>query len=68
MRCLVVTIPLLAVAMVLGFPEAGTAYAQAVPPTGGLIGGQTPSPVPGGADHRSAPGGSSAHSPWLFPS
>jgi hypothetical protein len=48
MRCLVATIPLLAVAMVSGFPEAGTVYAQAVPPTGGLIGGQTPSPVPGG--------------------
>ena len=68
MRCLVATIPLLAVAMVSGFPEAGTVYAQTVPPTGGLIGGQTPSPVPGGPIIGQPPRCSSAYSPWLFPS
>jgi hypothetical protein len=51
MRYSLATIPLLlllAVAMISGFPGAGSAYAQTVPPAGGLIGGQTPSSVPGG--------------------
>jgi|SwirhisoilCB1_FD_contig_123_73767_length_974_multi_4_in_0_out_1_1 hypothetical protein len=41
-------LPLLAIAMVSAFPGGGTAYAQTAPPAGNLIGGQTPSSVPGG--------------------
>jgi hypothetical protein len=48
MRCSLAAIPLLTAAMVSGFTGAGSAYAQTVPPGGGLIGGQTPSSVPGG--------------------
>jgi hypothetical protein len=39
---------LLAIAIVSGFPGTRDAYAQTVPSAGGLIGGQTPSSVPGG--------------------
>lgn len=38
----------LAFAMISSFSEAGTAYAQTVPPTVPLVGGQPPSSVPGG--------------------
>lgn len=45
-RSLAAILPLLAVAMIWNLPGAGTAYAQtqSVP----LVGGQTPSSVPGG--------------------
>jgi hypothetical protein len=44
----ILLLPLLAAAMISGFPGAGNAHAQTPPPSGGLIGGPTPSSVPGG--------------------